>query len=156
MKKNSSEKILYKLTPSLGGLGGKSGDEIVTLYPIESVDMNNPRMYEIMFTRLPQSAVIKSLYISLIIEDIAPEDVIITAQYSNAKEEALWNGFGGKTDGGFDDDKDDDADIELYNRILSSAQGLSADKSLLIMIENYSSSSGMVFSIEARVFWEIK
>lgn len=156
LKNNSSERLLYRLALSIDGMGGRSGDETTTLYPLDSIDRNNPRLYEIIFSRLPQNAVIKDLYISLIVEHNRPGDIIITAQYADQREETLWDGSGGATDNGFDDDKEDDADIEIYNRILSSAKGLPADKSLLILIEDYSTSTGRVFAIEGRVFWEVK
>jgi hypothetical protein len=66
----------------------------------------------------------------------------------------IWNGYGGSTDKGFDDDREDDADIELYNRPITTAKGKSAVGSLMIMIEDYSNTSGNVFAIESVLYWK--
>jgi hypothetical protein len=100
--------------------------------------------------------VVEALYISLIVEHRSLSDLIISAQFSDAREETLWNGKGGSTDMGLDDDTEDDSDIELYNRPLVSAVGKNARSSLLIMIEDYSKYSGTIYAIEARLFWKMK
>lgn len=156
IRNNSAAKYSYKVSLQVDGNGGKTGDEVITVYPLENLDKDNPRLYELKFLRTPSGAAVENLYVSLILEHKSLGDLLITAQYSDANEEYLWNGYGGTTDKGYDDDKEDDADIELYNRSLSSAKGKNAGDSLLIMIEDISNTSGTVFAIEGRLFWKIK
>ncbi len=156
LKNRSSEKIVYSLTPEVDGSGGKIGEEVITIYPFEKISSSDTGLYEIRFQRTPQNAVVETLYLSIIVEHNSPQDLIISAQYADAPEQILWNGYGGSTDGGKDDDVEDDADIEIYNREIISAKGKGANDSLLIMIEDYSSLSGTIFAIEARLFWKKK
>ncbi len=156
IRNNSAARYSYKISLQVDGSGGKSGDEVITIYPFDTLNKDNPRLYELKYLRTPIGAIVESLYVSLILEHRSLGDLLITAQYSNANEEYLWNGYGGTTDKGYDDDKEDDADIELYNRSLNSAKGKSASDSLLIMIEDISSTNGTVFAIEGRLFWKLK
>lgn len=146
----------YKLNVQVDGSGGTRGDEVITIYPFDKIDQNNPALYELDFKRVPDGAVVEALYISLIVEHRSLSDLIISAQFSDAREETLWNGEGGSTDMGLDDDTEDDSDIELYNRPLVSAKGKDARSSLLIMVEDYSKYSGTIYAIEARLFWKMK
>jgi len=154
LKNNSKSAYNYNLSIDMDGTGGRTGEERITLYPMEQVDSKNPRLYELNFSRTPADAVVESLYLSLIVEHKSVQDIIITVQYADSQEMTIWNGYGGSTDKGFDDDREDDADIELYNRPITTAKGKSAVGSLMIMIEDYSNTSGNVFAIESVLYWK--
>ncbi len=156
LKNITSINYKYRLSLQIDGSGGTTGEETEELFPIEILDKNNPALYELKFLRVPQNTVVENLYLSIIVEHKSLSDIIITAQYSDAPEEVLWDGFGGRTDMGFDDDNEDDSDIELYFRPISSAKGKTANDSLLIMIEDFSNTSGTIFAIQANLFWRLK
>ncbi|MCX7944410.1 MAG: hypothetical protein N2746_07885 [Deltaproteobacteria bacterium] len=156
IKNNTNNTLSYKLTIQVDGVGGNSGDETISIYPFDKLDKGNPGLYELKYLRVPTGAIVENLYLSLIVEHKSVGDIIITAQYSNANEVLLWDGYGSTTDKGFDDDKEDDGDIELYNRPITTAKGRSAKDSLLLMIEDISNTSGTIFAIEGKMFWKIK
>ncbi|MCX7958178.1 MAG: PPC domain-containing protein [Deltaproteobacteria bacterium] len=156
IRNNSNNTLNYSLSIQLDGSGGTTGDETIGIYPFDRLDKNRPAMYELKFSRVPQGAVVENLYLSVIVEHKSVSDIIITAQFSNTGEVTLWNGYGANTDKGFDDDSEDDADIELYNKVITPARGKIARDSLLIMIEDFSNTYGTIYAIEGRLFWKIK
>ncbi len=156
IKNNSSSIYNYRLSIQVDGSGGRSGEETITIYPFDIIDKDHPALYELNFARTPKNAVVENLVLSLIIEHKSLSDLIIQAQYGNTSEVTIWDGYGGTTDKGFDDDKEDDSDIELYNRNIANAKGEGANNSLLLMIDDISNIYGTVFVIEGRLFWKIK
>lgn len=156
IKNNSTNSFNYKLSLIVDGIGGKAGDETITLYPFDRIDKNNPALYELKFLRTPSNATVENLVVSLIVEHKSIGELLIQAQYADASEITLWDGYGDITDKGFDDDSEDDADIELYNRSITNSKGKNAQDSLLMMIEDISNTNGTVYIIEGRLFWKIK
>jgi subtilisin-like proprotein convertase family protein len=68
----------------------------------------------------------------------------------------VYDNLGGRTDGGFDDDAEDDSDIYLNWRSTAAFNGEPANQALRVRVEDvYASDTGLINYFEFTIYWEI-
>jgi subtilisin-like proprotein convertase family protein len=73
-----------------------------------------------------------------------------------AREHLVYDNLGGHTDGGFDDDPEDDSDIYLNWRVTNYFNGESLDQEWGVWIDDiYAGDYGILRYLEFNIYWEI-
>jgi len=74
---------------------------------------------------------------------------------SATMEHCIYDNLGGKTDGGFDDDSEDDASIDLYGRSTHYFNGEDPTQKWWVVIKNTATyNTGRVNHISLKIYWE--